>query len=803
MTVSVTERLSPLYEGNGTNTRFDFTFRVFNQEDATGVSVKHQVGADFENVDESLYTVTLNEDNLGGYITFLNAPVIGFQFYIAGETPVDQALDITNYDNFYPDAIEHSLDKLTSILQEWAHSLGLEKLSRDKALEILDQAIQNQIREQGLALDQIDSYSKDLANRITNIVIERGWLAELIADKNGKNQQQLNDEQLQLNAEQQQLNAVTIQRVKSISEMLNIMNPSNGQTVFVQSYYEDTNEGGGNFTFNSNFFFLNDRGICLNGWVRNDTSVITPEMFGAKANDFTFDNSIFIQAMLETGMEFTVKAEKTYFITKILNTNGQKYNGVFSLKSVRSPFENNLQNTLDVSCEYKPQLEKNLKGLYVASAYDFVELLKIKSLGINTVLHYCQFENIPEDSSGSYLKLVKNALSAGLDVILNVEAIGLDTTKLSEVIAQIDTFTNVVGYSVIDEPASRRISLAEQNLRVSNLRTLTNKKLVTVDYATDTAAWLDIFSNDYDLFLVNSYSRYWAEGTTQSKIDRDLELMRINYGSCMKMTGSAKVIPCVQTFTDVANNPVEGPGRYSFDIDQILGASKVFSKVGNGDVAYFIWDAGFDFKVRNSTEFQKFIIHNCTNKDDRVYKTEPLLFGGVKTDNLVLGYRYIQRPLTELIQNIAYKDTTNTVDEFPSSGCYPIRLRKGSSETPITTLDNVDISGLGFRQSFSRLVTTKQSLKNVSVWGVLESTVGVTGNIAFEVYSTPDGGYTQIQRYTGGVTPGVPFKFSSKMVSNFDGTGETLVVGISYNNNEDIIDNYRRIFYGLIVSTNW
>ena len=92
MTVSVSERLSPLYEGNGSNTRFDFTFRVFNQEDATGVSIKHQVGADFENVDENLYTVTLNEDNLGGYVTFLSAPVVGFQFYIAGETPVDQAL---------------------------------------------------------------------------------------------------------------------------------------------------------------------------------------------------------------------------------------------------------------------------------------------------------------------------------------------------------------------------------------------------------------------------------------------------------------------------------------------------------------------------------------------------------------------------------------------------------------------------------------------------------------------------------------------------------------------------------------
>ncbi|WP_342255267.1 hypothetical protein [Acinetobacter baumannii] len=193
MTVSISERLSPLYEGNGINTRFDFTFRVFDQEDANGVSVKHQVGADFENIDESLYSVTINPDNLGGYITFLTAPEVGFEFYIAGETPVDQQLDITNYDNFYPDAIERSLDKLTAILQEWAHSLGFERLSREKALELLDLALQEQIRDQGLALDQIDAFAKDLTNRLETIVVERGWLAELIADASGKNQQEIND----------------------------------------------------------------------------------------------------------------------------------------------------------------------------------------------------------------------------------------------------------------------------------------------------------------------------------------------------------------------------------------------------------------------------------------------------------------------------------------------------------------------------------------------------------------------------------------------------------------------------------
>lgn len=160
MTVSISERLSPFYEGNGINTRFDFTFRVFDQEDASGISVKHQLDTEFENVDESLYEVFINEDNLGGYVTFHSAPTVGFKFYITGETPVDQLLDITNYDNFYPDEIERSLDKLTAILQEWSHLLGFEEKARklanikyDLEAKLREEQIKNELAN---SIDDLD-----------------------------------------------------------------------------------------------------------------------------------------------------------------------------------------------------------------------------------------------------------------------------------------------------------------------------------------------------------------------------------------------------------------------------------------------------------------------------------------------------------------------------------------------------------------------------------------------------------------------------------------------------------------------
>ncbi|WP_228129738.1 hypothetical protein [Acinetobacter higginsii] len=129
MTVSNSDRLSPLYLGNDFDLRFDFTFRTFDQEDSEGVSVRVKNGTEFETLDPSLYLVNTNIDQLGGHI-LLKYPLANKYFYIAGDTVVDQLLDITNYDNFYPDALEKALDKVTAILQEWYTKLDQESISR-------------------------------------------------------------------------------------------------------------------------------------------------------------------------------------------------------------------------------------------------------------------------------------------------------------------------------------------------------------------------------------------------------------------------------------------------------------------------------------------------------------------------------------------------------------------------------------------------------------------------------------------------------------------------------------------------
>ncbi|MDQ9997468.1 hypothetical protein RFZ46_06400 [Acinetobacter baumannii] len=189
MTVPISDRLSQLYVGNGTNTRFDFTFRIFQQEDLTGVAIRKKGNTDFETVDPSTYTVTLNADDMGGFVTFNTAPSKGTYFYIAGATPLDQLLDITNYDNFYPDAIERALDKLTALLQEWGTQLDLEKQARILADIHYDSLAME--REENLE-NRLISYINAVVG-ITNPKIFDGISDRMVITKDGRTQREFNE----------------------------------------------------------------------------------------------------------------------------------------------------------------------------------------------------------------------------------------------------------------------------------------------------------------------------------------------------------------------------------------------------------------------------------------------------------------------------------------------------------------------------------------------------------------------------------------------------------------------------------
>lgn len=529
--------------------------------------------------------------------------------------------------------------------------------------------------------------------------------------------------------------------------------------------------------------------------VRSDSFAYIEDYANLVAGD---DWSDAVQAAFDTGKAVVGVSGKAYKVTKIINTKGQKFIGDLTLNMQRESIP-----SAKVTAYYDTPSSDFFRGIYVGTAYDFCEMLRIKSLGFNTVIHYCYFDNNGSvDIDGSMTKLLNNCLSAGLNVVINTS---IDPSHgqgtVADIVNRCDSFQNCIGYSVVDEPASRGITVAKQDAMIAVLRGLTDKKLYAVDYMWVNTPWEYKFSRNYDVFLVDSYSMYYASGTLENRIERDLGKMRTDLGGCMAVTGSARVIPVVQTFSQFESNPVEGVhGTYCFDVDQIVGAASIFGKTGNGDFAAFCWDNGFTKTLANEPKYQKLVAElvNHSGKGE-IYKTEPIVFGG--TGN-VSGR--IQYPLGCLNAIRAAKDPLNTVDPWLGGGAAPVRVITGSSETPLrTTTPGIDMSGIGFNTTFSRFVTTKSLLKYFTGFFVFEN-VGtpLTQPAAFEVYSTTDGGYTETLRYTTGVTAGSAYRFSGLMTSNYDGIGESAVFSLSVGL-ADASVNYRRIIYGLFISTNW
>lgn len=126
----VNDRISQVYITDGTTKRFDFTFRLFSQDDADGIMVRKKTLLGFDSVDKNLYSVVGNIGDEGGYVMFTTAPVAGQFLYIIGSTAVEQSLSITNYGNFNAHSLERVLDKIIAILQERQGDLTQEQQAR-------------------------------------------------------------------------------------------------------------------------------------------------------------------------------------------------------------------------------------------------------------------------------------------------------------------------------------------------------------------------------------------------------------------------------------------------------------------------------------------------------------------------------------------------------------------------------------------------------------------------------------------------------------------------------------------------
>ncbi|HGH3604072.1 TPA: hypothetical protein ACJK1S_001261 [Acinetobacter baumannii] len=176
------------YTANGTTTVYPLTFDCDKSEYLI-------VSLDGEEAPVGSWSLT------GGSITFNSAPANGVLITIERNTPFRRTTEYQSYNNsFRPSAVNKDFDLIWWKLQElgvadWILSNRIDALKNyvDDRDDELRAYLLEEIKKQGVALDQLEDYYNYLMQRLAEIAVNGGWEASFVVDASGKTQQEINN----------------------------------------------------------------------------------------------------------------------------------------------------------------------------------------------------------------------------------------------------------------------------------------------------------------------------------------------------------------------------------------------------------------------------------------------------------------------------------------------------------------------------------------------------------------------------------------------------------------------------------
>lgn len=126
---------------------------------------------------------------------------------------------------------------------------------------------------------------------------------------------------------QKTINDLTVRRFDSIEDLISYNPRSNGQVVYVKSYYSGFGLGGGIFTYDSSKSSINDGVVIFNGWCRQlKDNTITSEMVGI-TSDSDSTAKLDTLAAFMNGKSYNLKLNGSISTTKafvLLNLSNSK-----------------------------------------------------------------------------------------------------------------------------------------------------------------------------------------------------------------------------------------------------------------------------------------------------------------------------------------------------------------------------------------------------------------------------------------------------------------------------------------------
>ncbi|MBF6687439.1 hypothetical protein HN258_04960 [Acinetobacter baumannii] len=177
------------YTANGTTTVYPLTFDCDKSEYLI-------VSLDGEEAPVGSWSLA------GGSITFNTAPANGVLITIERNTPFRRTTEYQSYNNsFRPSPVNKDFDLIWWKLQElgvadWILGNRIDALKNyvDDRDDELRAYLMEEIRKQGVALDQLEEYYNYLMQRLAEIAVDKGWDASFVVDGD-KTQKQINEEQ--------------------------------------------------------------------------------------------------------------------------------------------------------------------------------------------------------------------------------------------------------------------------------------------------------------------------------------------------------------------------------------------------------------------------------------------------------------------------------------------------------------------------------------------------------------------------------------------------------------------------------
>lgn len=184
----------------------------YSEHTGNGVTKSFALNFDCESKDHLIVLVDDIEPPIatwsltGGNVVFTTAPAAGKKITAQRNTPFSRNVDYQSYNNsFRPPAVNKDFDWIWWKLQElgvadWILGARIDALKNyvDRKDDELKAYLMEEIRKQGVALDQLDEYYNYLMERLAQIAVDKGWDASFVVDGD-KTQKQINDNQEKLN----------------------------------------------------------------------------------------------------------------------------------------------------------------------------------------------------------------------------------------------------------------------------------------------------------------------------------------------------------------------------------------------------------------------------------------------------------------------------------------------------------------------------------------------------------------------------------------------------------------------------